>query len=199
MKQRTLPKLILLLAGFVSLGASAQTMSEQLKAMRAEQDRGKAEEDARQRQVRAEQEARQRAAQERERERQEQIAKAEKERQQQAFELEKKRIESNQAIERERLAAAREQQARAAKERARNQAYEDEQRRLDLMERKAEIAGRRARADRSNDYIDRELSREDAKTNVINSNADANRNLSEGGRDMLRGVGKGVEKHGLGK
>ena len=67
------------------------------------------------------------------------------------------------------------------------------------MERKAELATKRARADRSNDYIDRELSREDAKTNVVNSNADANRNLSEGGRDMLKGIGKGAERHGFGK
>lgn len=192
-----------IVGGLVSAGlafsVSAQTMGEQLKALRAEQDKVKAEEDARQRQMRAEYEARQRVAQERERERQEQAARAEKERQQQAFELEKKRIDANQAIEKERLAAQREQQARAARERARTQAYEDEQRRLDLMERKADLATRRAKADRSNDYIDRELSREDAKTNVINSNADANRNISEGGRDMLKGVGKGVERHGPGR
>jgi ribosomal protein L31E len=67
------------------------------------------------------------------------------------------------------------------------------------MERKADISSRRARADRANEFIDRELSREDAKSNVINSNADANRNISEGGRDMLKGIGKGVERHGLGK
>ena len=191
----------ILLAALVSLGTSVsgQSLSEPLQAVKAAQERIKSDEEAKQRQQRAEMEARQKAVQERERERQEQAARTEKERQQQAYELEKKRIEANQAIEKQRLDAAREQQARAAKERARTQAYEDEQRRLDLMERKADLAGRRARADRSNDYIDRELSREDAKTNVVNSNADANRNLSEGGRDMLRGVGKGVERHGLGK
>ena len=183
-------KIAILLAAPLLLGTTAfgQSLSEQLQAVRSAQDRIKADKDIRQRQQRAEQEARQQAFQERERERQ-----------QQAFELEKKRIEANQAIEKQRLDAAREQQARAAKERARTQAYEDEQRRLDLMERKAELAARRARADRSNDYIDRELGREDAKNNVINSNADANRNLSEGGRDMMRGIGKGVERHGLGK
>ena len=210
MKQAHYYKFGLLLALAISFAASAQTMGEQLKAMRAEQDRVKAEEDAQMRQIRADQEARQRAVQERDRvrqeqmartekEKQDQIARTEKEKQQQAFELEKKRIDANQSIEKERLAAAREQQARAAKERSRTQAYEEEQRRLDLMERKAALATRRAKADRSNDYIDRELNREDAKTNIVNSNADANRNLSEGGRDMLKGIGKGVERHGLEK
>ena len=198
-KPTTLATLAMFMAATFSLGASAQTMAEQLQAMRAEQNRIKAEEDSKNRQLLAEQEAKKRAAQERDRERQEQLAKAEKERQQQNYELERKRIAASQVIEKERLALIREQQARADKDRARARAYEDEQRRLDLVERKADIAMRRARADRSNDFIDRELSREDAKNNVINSNADANRNISEGGRDMLKGIGKGVERHGLGK
>jgi hypothetical protein len=159
MKPITLAKLAIFLATTFSLGASAQTMAEQLQAMRAEQNRVKAEEDIKTRQVLAEQEARKRAAQERD----------------------------------------REQQALADRDRARARAYEDEQRRLDLAERKADISMRRARAERSNEFIDRELSREDAKNNVINSNADANRNISEGGRDMLKGIGKGVERHGLGR
>lgn len=188
MNPLSITKFALLTSAIFTSVASAQTTGEHLKAMRVEQDRIKAEENVKNNQMRAEQQLRQKLAQERERERQ-----------LHSFALEQKRIEANQAVERERLALIRKQQTQAARDRARAQAYEDEVRRLDLQERRADVTMRRARADRSNDFIDRELSREDAKSNVINSNADANRNLSEGGREMLKGVGKGAEKHGLGK
>lgn len=174
---------LLVLSCFAVIAHAQSDMDSMLKAAKQLQDQNKFEEDSKRRQLIAEQKERERVRAEQER-----VA------QERAFEVEKKRIDAAQAAERERLALVRERQAREEKEKARNRAFEDEQRRLDLMDRKADLATKRARADRSNDYIDRELSREDAKTNVVNSAADANRNLSEGGRDMMRGVGKGAER-----
>lgn len=86
------------------------------------------------------------------------------------------------------------QEDRADRDRARNQAYEDEMRRMDIQERKAGIAAQRAQASCSNDYIDQDLKRKGAQTDVIQSQADANRNLSVGARDMMQGVGQGASK-----
>lgn len=170
--------------GFITSTAFAQLdLQSQIGSIRQSQDQIKSEEDARRRQFIAEQKERERIKADQDRVNQER-----------AFEVEKKRIDAAQVAERDRMALARERQAREEKEKSRNRAFEDEQRRLDLMDRKADIATKRARADRSNDYIDRELSREDAKNDVIKSNADANRNLSEGGRDMMKGIGKGAAK-----
>jgi hypothetical protein len=46
---------------------------------------------------------------------------------------------------------------------------------------------------RADDYIDQELNREKAKTDVIQSDADANRNVSTGAKNMMTGIGKGEE------
>ena len=175
--------LVFFTIALVALVANAEIDLSGIRAAGAVQEQNTRQAEEQHRQYLAEQKERERVKAE-----QDQVA------QQRAFEIEKKRIDAAQAAERDRLALMRERQAREEKERARNRAFEDEQRRLDLMDRKADIAARRARADRSNDYIDRELSREDAKTNVINSNADANRNLSEGSRDLMRGIGKGAER-----
>lgn len=75
----------------------------------------------------------------------------------------------------------------ADRERAKNDAYRDEMRRLDIQERKSDIARRRATSSRANEYIDRDLMRQDAETDVVKSNADANRNISSG-------IGQGVSK-----
>jgi multidrug resistance efflux pump len=98
------------------------------------------------------------------------------------------------AAQAKRDAAAAEQARIAAKDKARNQAFEDEQRALDLEERKASVAGSRAHAKRANDYIDADLKKKNAQTDVIQSEADANRNISKGAGDMLSGVGKGAAK-----
>lgn len=174
---------IFLSLAFVTLFANAQIDMSGIRAAGAAQEQNTRQAEEQRRQYMAEQKERERVRAEQERMAQER-----------AFEVEKKRIDAAQAAERDRMALVRERQAREEKEKSRNRAFEDEQRRLDLMDRKADLATKRARADRSNDYIDRELSREDAKTNVVNSNADANRNLSEGGRDMMRGIGKGAER-----
>ena len=115
----------------------------------------------------------------------------------------------NQAAERQRQQAEQQRQAAiqakaeaqaaaqaraAAAARARNEAYEDEQRALDLEARKASIAASKAQAKRANDYIDSDLKKKNAQADVVQSEADANRNLSKGAADMMSCVGKGASK-----
>ena len=107
----------------------------------------------------------------------------------------KNAYKENQAVEDAKAKVERKKyEDRADRERARNQAYEDEMRRMDLQERRAGVAARRAQSSRSNDYIDQDLKRQGAQTDVIQSQADANRNLSVGARDMMQGVGQGASK-----
>jgi membrane protein involved in colicin uptake len=91
-------------------------------------------------------------------------------------------------------AQAAEQAKIAARERARNQAYEDEQRLLNLEERRAQVAASKAQAKRANDYIDADLKKKNAQADLVQSEADANRNISKGAGDMMSGVGKGAAK-----
>ena len=98
------------------------------------------------------------------------------------------------AAQAKRDAQAAEQARIAAKDKARNQAFEDEQRALDLDQRKAEVAGSKAQAKRANDYIDADLKKKNAQADVVQSEADANRNISKGAGDMMSGVGKGAAK-----
>lgn len=71
----------------------------------------------------------------------------------------------------------------------RNQTYEDQQRQLVLDSQKLDLEAKAAQVKRANDYIDQDLAREKAKTDVIQSDADANRNVSKGAENMMTGVG----------
>jgi len=88
--------------------------------------------------------------------------------------------------------AAREAERRADKRR--DQGYEDELRRLDIEERKLRLTQLKARTDRSGEFIDQELHGEAARTDEIQSRADANRNLSEGGKALMQSEGVAREK-----
>ncbi|EMB2600384.1 DUF5384 family protein, partial [Salmonella enterica subsp. enterica serovar Cerro] len=55
-----------------------------------------------------------------------------------------------------------------------------------------------ARVKRENEFIDQELKNKAAQTDVIQSNADSNRNMSEGGRDLMKSEGKAREKKASG-
>ena len=72
----------------------------------------------------------------------------------------------------------------------RDQSYEDELRKLELEERKLELTRKKARVSREDDFIDQELKREAAKTDVIQSDADAARNLSGGAKSLLEKEGE---------
>lgn len=93
-------------------------------------------------------------------------------------------------------AAAEAREKERQKDKARNQTFEDENRQIDLELRKAALEKEKARAKRSNEYIDQELKREGAVTDVVQSKADATRNVSEGERDLRSGIGKGASKNG---
>ena len=181
----------LALASSHSFGQS--DLQSQIRSVGQAQEQIRQDEDARKAQLIAEQKEKERLRTGQQREKDLRALEIESKRIDAVQEIEKKRIDTAQAAAKEQAALVREKQAKDEKERQRNRAYEDEIRRLDLVERKADLATKRARADRANDYIDKELSREDAKTDVIQSGADANRNIGEGARELMKGIGKGAE------
>lgn len=106
-------------------------------------------------------------------------------------------IASQQAKAREAERKARREKvaAEAAADKKRDQSYEDELRSLEIQKQKLALAREEARVKRENEYIDQELKNQAAHTDVIKSQADANRNISEGGRDLMQSEGKArVEK-----
>lgn len=167
--------------------ASAQSMQEQLNAINAAQNEIKAAEEAKRREYFRMQE--QRAAEERARQAQQQAAL-----QRQREEDEAKRKLAADKAE----AIARQQREQYAKEKQRNQAYEDEQRKMLLEEKRLELDMKKAKVKRADDYIDSELNREKARTDVVQSEADATRNVSQGAKNMMTGIGKGEENKSKG-
>ena len=55
-----------------------------------------------------------------------------------------------------------------------------------------------ARSERANEYVDADLANNKAETDVVQSEADARRNVSEGAKELQTGIGKGVEAAGRG-
>lgn len=111
-----------------------------------------------------------------------------------------RRANAQAAANKKAAAAAAERQARqdkldaeASKDKKRDQSYEDELRSLEIQKQKLALAREEARVKRENEFIDQELKRSAAHTDVVQSEADANRNMSEGGRDLLKSVGKAEE------
>ncbi|EFI3613615.1 hypothetical protein GY531_004726, partial [Escherichia coli] len=102
------------------------------------------------------------------------------------------------AREKQRVAAENERRAKReaelANDKKRDQAYEDELRKLQLESMKLELQAKAARVQRENDFIEQELKERAAKTDVIQSEADANRNISTGSKDLLQSEGKAREK-----
>lgn len=91
----------------------------------------------------------------------------------------------------ERAAAQRQTvAAENARLRTRAEAREDEAHALAIEERKLRLQTLKAKADRSNEYIDAELRSSAAKADVVQSEADANRNISSGAKALLEDTGK---------
>ncbi|MDX7987049.1 hypothetical protein FE392_06860 [Xenorhabdus sp. 12] len=154
----------------------ASSLQDQLAQIAQAENEGKAEE---QRQHEAQQAKLERAAKaEREKRQREAAARAEKARKQEAIK----------ATEKQRVLA----EAKADKKR--DQDYEDELRKLDIEMKKLELEKRSARVKRENDFIDQELKTQAAKTDVIQSEADVNRNLSSGGKALLESEGRARER-----
>jgi hypothetical protein len=96
--------------------------------------------------------------------------------------------------------AAQQRAARIAKEQERaealkrDQAYLDQLRALQLEQQKLQVERLKAHTARENEFIDRELKRLDARTDVLQSEADANRNVSEGTKTFLNKAGEALTK-----
>ncbi|REF28549.1 hypothetical protein BDD26_3477 [Xenorhabdus cabanillasii] len=154
----------------------ASSLQSQLSAIAEAESEGKAEEQKQQAEKKAQLERAARA--ERERKQRETATRAEKIRKQ----------EASRKAEKQRVLAE------AAADKKRDQAYEDELRKLEIEMKKLELEKRSARAKRENEFIDQELKTQTAKTDVIQSEADANRNLSSGAKSLLESEGKAREK-----
>lgn len=76
--------------------------------------------------------------------------------------------------------------------------YQNELHDLDIQKRQLELQEAKAKAARTNDYIDQDLGRQKAETDVIQSQADANRNVSEGDKNISTSVGKAAENKSKG-
>ena len=81
--------------------------------------------------------------------------------------------------------------AEASADKKRDQSYE--LRSLEIQKQKLALAKEEARVKRENEFIDQELKHKAAQTDVVQSEADANRNMTEGGRDLMKSVGKAEE------
>lgn len=116
-----------------------------------------------------------------------------------AAEAEGQRAEAAAARKARERAAAKAAEVARKKERAyqeylkdkqREQAYEDENRKLDLEERRLALKRQQKRVEREDDFIEQELRREAAKTDVIQSEADSNRSISRGAETLMSKEGE---------
>jgi hypothetical protein len=109
--------------------------------------------------------------------------------QQQNWEIQQQQIASQQAAEaRAEHRAWLAQQARYAAAQAdklRDQAYGDQLRSIQIQEEQTQLDMDKAKAARANQYIDQDLNRQRAETDVVQSNADSNRNVSSGIKNLL--------------
>lgn len=90
-----------------------------------------------------------------------------------------------QALEQRKAEQAEEQRVRARAER-----FEDEDRELELEERRLRLQALKAKTARANDYIDAELRESAARTDVIQSEADSARNVTSGTKALLEDSGE---------
>ena len=88
--------------------------------------------------------------------------------------------------------------AESLSDKKRDQHYEDELRDLEIQKLKLALAREEARVKRENEFIDQDLKGRAAQNEVIQSKADVNRNLSEGGRELMKSEGKAREKESSG-
>lgn len=140
----------------------------------------------------------------------EQQGKAEEQR---LMDIQREKIEENKRLEQKRRERARAEANRRAAiasaerkahrerieaelkaDKNRDQKYEDELRKLEIEKQKLALAREEARVKRENEFIDHELKNKAAQTDVIQSHADSNRNISEGGKDLMKSEGKAREK-----
>lgn len=109
-------------------------------------------------------------------------------------ELRKQRIAADAKVRTRQAEAARIRAQAAAAAQRKEEAFRDQNRSLDIAERQLRIDAMRTRTQRENDFINAELKRESARTDVIQSQADAKRNVSTGVKSYLNAQGKAEER-----
>lgn len=77
------------------------------------------------------------------------------------------------------------------------EAYEDQLLDLELQKKKIALEKETLRAKRENDFIDAELKERAARTDAIQSEADSNRNISSGVKDLMKSKAKATENESL--
>ncbi len=87
------------------------------------------------------------------------------------------------------VAARQKKEAEAVADKKRDQSYEDKLRELNLERQQLQLDAAKAHVARENEFIDQELKAQAAHTDVVKSQADANRNLSTGTKDYLEKTG----------
>ena len=85
------------------------------------------------------------------------------------------------------------QQANLAAQRAAREQRENKLRDMQVESMSLDLDAKRARVKRSNEFVDQELKRQAAETDVIQSEADANRNISSGIGENLKSHGRAAE------
>ena len=119
-----------------------------------------------------------------------QIATAARVRAEQAAEAEAQIAVAARVLAEQTAEEARVKAGEQAADKKRDQNHEDQLRELDIEARKLQLEAMKTRVSRENDYIDRELQREGAETDVTQSHADSVRNLSIGAKSLLERTGE---------
>ena len=158
----------LVIVGVAPLGAYGQSLQDQINAV----DQAQQQQEGRQRAAYDAQQAELR------RERQEQLA------------AERGRIAAAAAVQKQRDEAA-------LADKQRNQAYDDQLRELNIERQKAVLSALKARADRENDYINADLARQSAQTDVVKSEAERTRSEADANRNVSSGVKNYLDQSGL--
>ncbi len=144
---------------------------------------------------------------------QEAVRHAEQQRLEAKQQAERRRAEKRQAVERaaalaqmrqaekqraaERAAAlaiAKKKEAEAIAERKDNERYEDKLRAMQIEQQELQLQAEKARVARENDFINAQLKQQNAQTDVIQSQADARRNVSSGEKVLLEKIGEAKVK-----
>lgn len=113
---------------------------------------------------------------------------------------EERRLRINAERQRKAQAAARENARRAKREaeiaadRNRDRNYEDQLRTITLENQRLELEAKAARVKRENEFLDQDLKERAARTDAIQSEADARRNIASGSKELLQSEGKAREK-----
>ncbi len=88
------------------------------------------------------------------------------------------------------IAIAKKKEAEAIAERKDNERYEDKLRAMQIEQQELQIQAEKDRVARENDFINAQLKQQNAETDVIQSHADATRNVSSGEKVLLEKTGE---------